>query len=87
MSIKVLCVSVVATPIEEIEEFFRQLYKRPNIGVILIDYVVAKRIHHVLEKCKELLPVVVVVPTKASIVPYMEEKEKLHRQNVRDAYN
>ncbi|XP_062140819.1 LOW QUALITY PROTEIN: V-type proton ATPase subunit F [Drosophila sulfurigaster albostrigata] len=75
------------TSLAEIEEFFHKLYKRPNIGIILLDYPTAKRLSPVLEKCKKLLPVVVILPTKASIVSYMEEKERLRRQRQREAYN
>ncbi|KAH8388039.1 hypothetical protein KR093_011278 [Drosophila rubida] len=75
------------TTLSEIEEFFHKLYKRPNIGIILLDYPTAKRLSPVLDRCKKLLPVVVILPTKASIVPYMEEKERLRRQRQREAYN
>ncbi|XP_034489932.1 V-type proton ATPase subunit F [Drosophila innubila] len=75
------------TPLSEIEEFFHTLYKRPNIGIILLDYPTAKRMNHILDKCKKLLPVVVILPTKASIIPYMEEKDRLRRQRQRDVYN
>lgn len=79
--------ALLDTPLTEIEAFFLKLYRRPNIGVILIDYNTSKRLVHVLEKCKKVLPVVIVVPTKSSIVPYMEEKTKLRRQQLREAYN
>ncbi|KAL7724873.1 hypothetical protein ACLKA6_012020 [Drosophila palustris] len=75
------------TTMSEIEDFFHTLYKRPNIGIILLDYPTAKRLTQVLDKCKKLLPVVVILPTKASIIPYMEEKDRLRRQRQRDVYN
>ncbi|ALC48513.1 CG15719 [Drosophila busckii] len=74
------------TPLDAIEQFFQNLYKRHNIGIILIDFMTAKRLGTVLDKCKKLLPVVVILPTKASIVPYIEEKERLRRQRRRDIY-
>ncbi|XP_064555359.1 V-type proton ATPase subunit F [Drosophila montana] len=74
------------TTIGELEDFFHILYKRPNIGIILLDYPTAKRLNPVLDKCKKMLPVVVILPTKASIIPYMEEKDRQRRQRQRDAY-
>ncbi|XP_030567487.1 V-type proton ATPase subunit F [Drosophila novamexicana] len=74
------------TTLDELEEFFQALYKRPNIGIILLDYPSAKRLNHVLDKCKKMLPIVVILPTKASIIPYMEEKDRQRRQRQRDAY-
>ncbi|XP_023162067.1 probable V-type proton ATPase subunit F [Drosophila hydei] len=74
------------TTLEEVESFFHVLYRRPNIGLILIDYPTAKRMHHILDKCKKVLPVIVIVPSKGSIGPYMEEKDRHRRQRQRDAY-
>ncbi|XP_017871472.1 PREDICTED: V-type proton ATPase subunit F [Drosophila arizonae] len=72
------------TKLDEVENFFYALYRRPCIGLILIDYLTAKRLHHVLDKCKKVLPVIVILPTKGCIISYMEEKERQRRQRQRD---
>lgn len=86
LSIFAFLYSFLGTTLDELEEFFQALYKRPNIGIILLDYPSAKRLNHVLDKCKKMLPIVVILPTKASIIPYMEEKDRQRRQRQRDAY-
>ncbi|XP_022217143.2 uncharacterized protein LOC111070717 [Drosophila obscura] len=63
---------------EEIENFFEHLYKMHNLGIIILDFQTNKRLKLVLEKCKNMLPVVVVVPNKASLVPYQEWKGRKH---------
>ncbi|XP_017966100.2 V-type proton ATPase subunit F, partial [Drosophila navojoa] len=73
------------TTLDEVENFFYLLYRRPCIGLILIDYPTAKRLHHVLGRCKKVLPVIVILPTKGCIIPYMEEKERQRRQRQREA--
>ncbi|EDW82312.1 uncharacterized protein Dwil_GK25730 [Drosophila willistoni] len=73
-------------PLEDIEHFFHMLYRRHNIGVILLDYFTARRLHHLLEKCHQMLPVIIIIPTKTSLLPYLEEKDRLRRQQQREAY-
>ncbi|XP_068159620.1 V-type proton ATPase subunit F isoform X2 [Drosophila tropicalis] len=73
-------------PLEDIENFFHVLYSRHNIGVILLDYFTARRLHHLLENCNQMLPVIVIIPTKTSLLPYLEEKDRLRRQQQREAY-
>ncbi|XP_030370648.1 V-type proton ATPase subunit F [Scaptodrosophila lebanonensis] len=74
------------TDFKVIEDFFLTLYARHNMGIILLDYDIAKRLHSELDKCKRHLPIVIVIPTKNSLAPYMTEKERTRRQRNREAY-
>ncbi|BFG02206.1 uncharacterized protein DMAD_01777 [Drosophila madeirensis] len=65
-------------PLEEIETFFEQLYRVHNLGIIILDFPTHKRLKSVLDKCKNMLPVIVVVPSKATLVPYQEWKGRKH---------
>ncbi|XP_001352326.1 uncharacterized protein [Drosophila pseudoobscura] len=65
-------------PQEEIESFFEQLYRMHNLGIIILDFPTHKRLKSVLDKCKNMLPVVVVVPNKATLGPYQEWKGRKH---------
>ncbi|KAH8293344.1 hypothetical protein KR018_007675 [Drosophila ironensis] len=71
---------------DELENFFSSLYRRTNMGIIMIDFNSAKRLKSSIGKCKQMLPVLVTVPTKATLMEYLEKKEKKRRLRQRDAY-
>ncbi|EDV91754.1 V-type proton ATPase subunit F [Drosophila grimshawi] len=75
-----------STTLGELETFFLIMYKGGNIGIILLDYPTSKRLAHVLDKCKNILPIIIILPTKTTIMPYMEEKDRQRRQRMREAY-
>ncbi|SPP89398.1 uncharacterized protein LOC117591029 [Drosophila guanche] len=65
-------------PLEELETFFEQLYRMHNLGILILDFPTHKRLKSMLDKCKNMLPVIVVVPSKATLVPYQEWKGRKH---------
>lgn len=50
------------TPTEEIEDAFRHLLSRTDIGVILITRLVADRIRYLLELRKAVYPIILEIP-------------------------
>ncbi|XP_016995724.2 V-type proton ATPase subunit F [Drosophila takahashii] len=74
------------TPQEDLESFFLAVYRRANIGIIILDYDTAKRLRNVMQRCNQLLPVLVTVPNKSSLTTYLDKKERNRRLRQRDAY-
>ncbi|XP_043660230.1 uncharacterized protein LOC122624635 isoform X2 [Drosophila teissieri] len=71
---------------EDVEQFFLTVYRRSNIGIVIIDYDTVKRLRNVMQRCHQLLPVLVTVPNKSSLTTYLDKKERNRRLRQRDAY-
>ncbi|XP_017065129.1 uncharacterized protein LOC108103895 [Drosophila eugracilis] len=74
------------TPQEELERFFLLVYKKATIGIIILDYDAAKKLRNVMQRCQQLLPILVTVPSKSSLTTYLDKKERNRRLRQRDAY-
>eukprot|EP00099_Drosophila_melanogaster_P006857 NP_001259499.1 uncharacterized protein Dmel_CG15719, isoform D [Drosophila melanogaster] len=74
------------TPQEDVEQFFLTVYRRSNIGIVIIDYDTVKRLRTMMQRCSQLLPVLVTVPNKSSLITYLDKKERNRRLRQRDAY-
>ncbi|EDV47249.1 V-type proton ATPase subunit F [Drosophila erecta] len=74
------------TPQEAVERFFLMVYRRSNIGIVILDYDTVKRLRNVMQRCHQLLPVLVTVPNKSSLTTYLDKKERNRRLRQRDAY-
>ncbi|KAH8356497.1 hypothetical protein KR084_000117 [Drosophila pseudotakahashii] len=74
------------TPQEDLENFFLTVYRRSNIGIVILDYDTAKRLRNLMQRCHQLLPVLVTVPNKSSLTTYLDKKERNRRLRQRDAY-
>ncbi|XP_039500476.1 uncharacterized protein LOC120457192 isoform X1 [Drosophila santomea] len=74
------------TPQEDVEQFFLTVYRRSNIGIVILDYDTVKRLRNVMQRCNQLLPVLVTVPNKSSLTTYLDKKERNRRLRQRDAY-
>ncbi|KAH8394321.1 hypothetical protein KR009_006653, partial [Drosophila setifemur] len=74
------------TPQEELVHFFNALYRRPNIGIIIIDHETSHRLRNIIQKCNQVLPILLTVPAKASLLSYLEKKDRKRRLRQRDAY-
>lgn len=73
-----------STPNEEIEDFFRSLIVRKEIGIILISQHVAERIRDTLDAYDEIIPTVLEIPSKNH--PYTIEKDSLMQRALRQLY-
>lgn len=73
-----------STPNEEIEDFFRSLIVRKEIGIILISQHVAERIRDTLDAYDEIIPTVLEIPSKNH--PYTIEKDSLMQKALRQLY-
>ncbi|EDX01518.2 uncharacterized protein LOC6524553 [Drosophila yakuba] len=71
---------------EDVEQFFLTVYRRSNIGIVILDYDTVKRLRNVMQRCNQLLPVLVTVPNKSSLTTYLDKKERNRRLRQRDAY-
>ncbi|XP_037724632.1 V-type proton ATPase subunit F [Drosophila subpulchrella] len=71
---------------EDLEQFFLSIYRRSNIGIIILDYNTAKRLRALIQRCHQLLPVLVTVPNKSSLTTYLDKKDRNRRLRQRDAY-
>ncbi|XP_017052199.1 uncharacterized protein LOC108095562 [Drosophila ficusphila] len=71
---------------EDIEHFFLTAYRRSNIGIIIVDYETAKRLKNVMQRCHQVLPILITVPNKSSLTTYLDKKERNRRLRQRDAY-
>ncbi|XP_016985520.1 uncharacterized protein LOC108049021 [Drosophila rhopaloa] len=71
---------------EDIEQFFLMVYRKPNIGMIIIDYDTVLRLKPILQRCHQLLPILITVPNKSSLTAYLDKKERSRRLRQRDAY-
>ncbi|XP_017022874.1 probable V-type proton ATPase subunit F [Drosophila kikkawai] len=74
------------TPQEELERFFNAVYHKSNMGLIILDYDAAKRLRSVMANCTQLLPVVMTVPNKDSLMAYLDSKERKRRIRARESY-
>jgi V-type H+-transporting ATPase subunit F len=61
------------TKIPQVEEFFKSLITRDDIGIILINQHVANDIRHVLKNYTETIPTVLEIPSKEH--PYDPEQD------------
>ncbi|XP_016966542.1 uncharacterized protein LOC108035397 [Drosophila biarmipes] len=71
---------------EDLEQFFLAVYRRTNIGIIILDYNTTKRLRSQIQRCHQLLPVLVTVPNKSSLTTYLDKKDRNRRLRQRDAY-
>nr|XP_016924201.1 V-type proton ATPase subunit F [Drosophila suzukii] len=76
----------IETAQEDLEQFFQSIYRRSNIGIIILDYNTAKRLRSLVQRCHQLLPVLVTVPNKLSLTTYLDKKDRNRRLRQRDAY-
>jgi V-type H+-transporting ATPase subunit F len=61
------------TPLPEIEEGFRAIMHRPDIGIVLICQHIANDIRHVIAEYTDALPCVMEIPSKDQ--PYDQDKD------------
>ncbi|EDX17779.1 GD15910 [Drosophila simulans] len=63
----VLRVAIIACPVEtpqeDVEQFFLTVFRRSNIGIVIIDYDMARRLSTMMQRCQQLLPVLSRCPT------------------------
>ncbi|KAH8331312.1 hypothetical protein KR074_002535 [Drosophila pseudoananassae] len=76
----------IDTPQDELENFFLSLYRKTNMGIVMIDHNTTKRLKNVIARCNQILPIILSVPTKATLLEYLEKKDKKRRLRQRDAY-
>ena len=69
---------------EQIEEFFNNLVKRKDIGIVLISQDVADRIRDTLDAYNEIIPTVLEIPSKQH--PYSIEKDSVMQKALRQLY-
>ena len=69
---------------EQIEEFFNNLVKRKDIGIVLISQDVADRIRDTLDAYNEIIPKVLEIPSKQH--PYSIEKDSVMQKALRQLY-
>lgn len=74
------------TPQDELENFFNSLYRKTNMGMVMIDHNTAKRLKNVIARSNQMLPILLIVPTKNTLLEYLEKKDKKRRLRQRDAY-
>ena len=68
----------------EIEEIFKSLTKRKDIGIILISQNIADMIRGTINKYNEIIPTVLEIPSKSS--PYSLEKDSIIAKASRHVY-
>ena len=69
---------------EQIEEFFNNLVKRKDIGIVLISQDVVDRIRDTLDAYNEIIPTVLEIPSKQH--PYSIEKDSVMQKALRQLY-
>ena len=69
---------------EQIEEFFNNLVKRKDIGIVLISQDIADRIRDTLDAYNEIIPTVLEIPSKQH--PYSIEKDSVMQKALRQLY-
>ena len=69
---------------EQIEEFFNNLVKRKDVGIVLISQDVADRIRDTLDAYNEIIPTVLEIPSKQH--PYSIEKDSVMQKALRQLY-
>lgn len=74
------------TPQDELENFFNSLYRKSNMGMVMIDHNTAKRLKNVISRYHQMLPILLIVPTKNTLLEYLDKKDKKRRLRQRDAY-
>jgi V-type H+-transporting ATPase subunit F len=72
-----------ADPVE-IEEIFKSLINRKEIGIILISQHIAEMIREVLDEYEEIIPTVLEIPSKNH--PYSIEKDSIMQKACRQLY-
>jgi V-type H+-transporting ATPase subunit F len=72
-----------ADPVE-IEEIFKSLINRKEIGIILISQHIAEIIREVLDEYEEIIPTVLEIPSKNH--PYSIEKDSIMQKACRQLY-
>jgi V-type H+-transporting ATPase subunit F len=68
----------------EIEEIFRSLISRREIGIILISQHIAEMIRETLDQYEEIIPTVLEIPSKNH--PYSIEKDSIMQKAIRQLY-
>jgi V-type H+-transporting ATPase subunit F len=68
----------------EIEEIFRSLISRRDIGIILISQHIAEMIRETLDQYEEIIPTVLEIPSKNH--PYSIEKDSIMQKAIRQLY-
>ena len=68
----------------EIEEIFRSLIARKDIGIILISQHIAEMIRETLDQYEEIIPTVLEIPSKN--YPYSIEKDSIMQKAIRQLY-
>jgi V-type H+-transporting ATPase subunit F len=68
----------------EIEETFKSLISRKDVGIILISQHIAEMIRELLDEYEEIIPTVLEIPSKN--YPYSIEKDSIMQKAVRQLY-
>ncbi len=68
----------------EIEEMFRSLISRREVGIILISQHIAEMIRETLDQYEEIIPTVLEIPSKN--FPYSIEKDSIMQKAIRQLY-
>lgn len=68
----------------EIEEIFRSLISRKDVGIILISQHIAEMIRETLDQYEEIIPTVLEIPSKN--YPYSIEKDSIMQKAIRQLY-
>ena len=68
----------------QIEDFFKSLIVRKDIGIILISHPVAEIIRETLDAYDEIIPTVLEIPSKNH--PYSIEKDSVMQRALRQLY-
>lgn len=68
----------------QIEDFFKSLVSRKDIGIILISQHVAETIRETLDAYDEIIPTVLEIPSKNH--PYSIEKDSVMQRALRQLY-
>ncbi len=68
----------------EIEEIFRSLIARKEVGIILISQHIAEIIRETLDQYEEIIPTVLEIPSKN--YPYSIEKDSIMQKAIRQLY-
>uniref|UniRef100_A0A8D9BUC7 V-type proton ATPase subunit F n=1 Tax=Cacopsylla melanoneura TaxID=428564 RepID=A0A8D9BUC7_9HEMI len=64
------------TPTEDIEREFRQLIRRPDIGIVLITRLIADRIRNTLAARRDVYPIVLEIPAALDPFDYRDKEEE-----------
>ncbi|KAI8034497.1 hypothetical protein M5D96_012771 [Drosophila gunungcola] len=59
---------------EDVEQFFLTVYRKPHIGIIILDYDTNLRLRTVLQRCHQMLPILITVPNKSSLTTYLDKR-------------